>query len=106
MNAIENPERISARAANSIYSLSRKGDDHINALIEIADKIKNGFASYDIEESVKNIVSGKKEVIDNDIRNDKGEVVARWRMGSLIIRAKNSADRRKLTKLVEYFLNT
>ena len=60
MNAIENPERISARAANSIYSLSRKGDDHINALIEIADKIKNGFASYDIEESVKNIVSGKK----------------------------------------------
>jgi hypothetical protein len=47
MNAIENPERISARAANSIYSLSRKGDDHINALIEIADKIKNGFASYD-----------------------------------------------------------
>jgi len=45
-------------------------------------------------------------MIDNDIRNDKGEVVARWRMGSLIIRAKNSADRRKLTKLVEYFLNT
>jgi hypothetical protein len=26
-------------------------------------------------------------------------------MGSLIIRAKNSADRKKLTKLVEYFLN-
>ena len=27
-------------------------------------------------------------------------------LGSLIVRAKNSADRRKLTKLVEYFLNT
>ena len=47
----------------------------------------------------------REDFTDNDIRNDKGEIVARWRMGSLIIRAKNSADRKKLTKLVEYFLN-
>ena len=33
MDAIGNPERISARSANSIYSLSKKGEDHINALI-------------------------------------------------------------------------
>jgi len=105
MDAIGNPERISARSANSIYSLSKKGEDHINALIEIAKKIKLGLASYDIEEAVKNIVAGKQDLTDNDIRNDKGEIVARWRMGSLIIRAKNSADRKKLTKLVEYFLN-
>jgi ParB family chromosome partitioning protein len=105
INAIENPEKISARSANSIYSLSRKGDDHINALIEIAEKIKSGLASYDIEELVKNLIAGKRDLNDNDIRNDKGEVVARWRMGSLIIRAKNSSDRKKLTKLVEYFVN-
>jgi len=105
MDAIGNPERISARSANSIYSLSKKGEDHINALIEIAEKIKLGLASYDIEEAVKNIVAGKQDLTDNDIRNSKGEVIARWRMGSLIIRAKNSADRKKLTKLVEYFLN-
>ena len=105
MDAIGNPERISARSANNIYSLSKKGEDHINALIEIAEKIKLGLASYDIEEAVKNIVVGKEDLADNDIRNSKGEVIARWRMGSLIIRAKNSADRKKLTKLVEYFLN-
>lgn len=77
----------------------------IIAAIENPEKIKSGLASYDIEELVKNLIAGKQDLNDNDIRNNKGEVVARWRMGSLIIRAKNSSDRRKLTKLVEYFVN-
>jgi hypothetical protein len=58
-----------------------------------------------MEEAVKNIVAGKHDLTDNYIRNSKGEVIARWGMGFLIIRDKNSADRKKLTKLVEYFLN-
>jgi len=78
MDAFENPERISARSANSIYSLSKKEENHINALIEIAEKIKFGLASYDIEETVKNFVAGKQDLTDNDIINSKGQVIARW----------------------------
>lgn len=96
LEAIENPDKISARAANSIHSLCKKGNNYVEALIEIAPKIKEGLSSYNIEKMVKNIVHGKGAVLNQDIRNSKGEVIARWRMGSLIIRAKNSADRRKL----------
>jgi len=64
IDAIGNPERISARSANSIYSLSKKGEDHINALVEIAEKIKLGLASYDIEEAVKNIIKKPIEIVN------------------------------------------
>ena len=106
VKAIGELDRISARSANSINSLVRKGDKYIDALVEIADEIKHGLASYDIEQKTKNIAEGKINLFsDEDIKNSKGEVVARWRMGSLIIRARNSSERKKLAKLVEYFLN-
>ena len=106
LEAIESPERISARSANSINFLCKKGEQHIDALIEIAPQIKDGLSSYNIEEMVKNIVDGKGASLNEDIKNNRGEVIARWRMGSLIIRAKHSSDRQKLTKLVELFLSS
>lgn len=106
LEAIENPDRISARAANSIHSLCKKCKIYIEALIEIAPKIKEGLSSYHIEEMVKNIIDGKGATLSEDIRNSKGEIVAKWRMGNLIIRAKHSADRRKLRKLIELYLES
>ena len=53
------------------------------------------------------IISGKKEVIDNDIRNDKGEVVARYGEWALLsLELKTVLIEENLLSLVEYFLNT
>lgn len=41
-NAIGDMSKVSARTAETIKRLSSKGDDHINALIKYADKIKTG----------------------------------------------------------------
>lgn len=106
MEAIQNPERISGRSAWVIYSNAKKGEKYVEALIKIADQIRDGLASYDIDRKVKDIVSENENTLLNgsEVINKDGEVIGRWRRGYLVIRAKNSSEREKLNKLLEIFM--
>lgn len=106
MEAIQNPEKISGRSAWVIYSNAKKGEKYIEALIKIADQIRDGLASYDIDRKVKDIVLQNNDTLlmGNEVINKDGEVIGRWRNGYLVIRAKNSSEREKLNKLLEIFM--
>ena len=106
MEAIQNPERISGRSAWVIYSNAKKGEKYVEALIQIADQIRDGLASYDIDRKVKEVVSQTENILltGTEVVNKDGEVVGRWRNGYLVIRAKNSSEREKLNKLLEIFM--
>lgn len=83
-NAIGDLTLVSARTCAEINRLSNKGDDYINAIISLADKIKEGkVGAQKLEKTVLKII--KKES-DTEIQNNKkiqtndGRHIFTWRL--------------------------
>ena len=53
--------KVSAKSAETIYLLSKKSNQHKEALIDIAEEIKKGAGSRRIEQLVNNMVLGEKQ---------------------------------------------
>jgi len=83
-NAVSNMSKVSARSAETIYSLSKRGDIYKKALIEISDKIRKGAGSHRIEKLVEHIVLGEEQAAnENVIASPKGEILAVWKNDKL-----------------------
>lgn len=52
--------KVTSRTSAEIAVLSKKGDDYIDALVEIADEIKKGIGARKVNAMVMNIVQGKE----------------------------------------------
>ena len=63
-NAVKVMSKVSVRAANTIYDLSQKGPDYIDALIDISDEIKKGAGSRRIEKMVYELLGSEDEGIN------------------------------------------
>jgi len=62
-NAIGDMSKVSARTAETIKRLSSKGDDHINALIKYADKIKTGkYGANKLADAIQQHITNKERV--------------------------------------------
>ena len=98
--------KVSSRAAATIYSLSKKGEQYIKALIEIAEEIKNGAGSATIEKLVYEIItSGFNNDDEEEIITDpSGAVLASWKKGGIFFSKNINVDRNKLNKLLLEFL--
>ena len=105
-NAVGNMAKVSSRAAVTIYSLSKKGLPYIQALIEIAEEIKNGAGSNTIEKLVHDAITGGYNS-DNEERLiilTNGQVIASWKKGGLFFSKNVNVDRDKFNAvLIKFF---
>ena len=101
-----NMSKVSSRAAATIYSLSKKGEQYIKALIEIAEEIKNGAGSATIEKLVYEIITGGFNNDDEEeiITDPSGSVLASWKKGGIFFSKNINVDKKKLNKLLLEFL--
>ena len=78
--AVGNLSRVSSRSAATIYSLSKKGKDYTDALIEFADEIRKGAGCKKLENMVMHAVNGNTEAIEfrQTIVLPSGQPIAKW----------------------------
>ena len=104
-DAVQIMSKVSARAAETIYTISKKGDDHINALINIADEIKNGAGCVRIEKMV-NAILNDGEIIDKDsyLSLPDGTQIGKWTRKGINFSEDMPINQKKLGKnLVQFF---
>ena len=104
-HAVSNMSKVSARAAETIFVISKKSKAHKEALIEIAEEIRKGAGSVRIEKMVNQIVLGDVAGQEEEpITSSNGQVLACWKKGSLVFSKNLNIDRRTINKLIiEHF---
>jgi len=104
-DAVSNMSKVSARSAETIYTLSNRGDSYKGALIEISDEIRKGAGCSRIEKLVDNIVLGESQKQDdNVITSRKGEVLAIWKNDKLQFSKNLELDKKDFTNYIaNYF---
>lgn len=107
-DAVSNMSKVSAKSAETIYLLSKKSNQHKEALIDIAEEIKKGAGSRRIEQLVNNIVLGEKQTYSDDtIQSSDGTVFASWKNDKLQFSKNANIDKKELSKyLLDFFLKT
>jgi ParB family chromosome partitioning protein len=104
-DAVSNMSKISARSAETIYALSKRGESYKKALIEISDEIRKGAGSHRIEKLVDHIVLGEEQKPDdNVITSPKGEILAVWKNDKLQFAKNLNLDQKDFTNhIASYF---
>ena len=104
-NAVSNMSKVSARSAETICSIAKRGDVYKKALIEIADEIRKGAGSHRIEKLVDQIVLGEDTKIDEHvIKLQSGQVLAIWKNNKLEFAKNFDIDQQKLSNYIaKYF---
>ena len=83
--AVGNPLKVSSRTAATLHALAKKGEEYINAIIELAEEIRNGMGSRTLEKTVLQAVNGEDAMIqfEKTISLPSGQVIAQWIKGGL-----------------------
>lgn len=85
-DAVENWSLVSARTAAEIRSISNKGQKYINALIEIAPKIKTGnMGEKRIKQAIKKLVESddyQQKIKAEEVKSISGRHLFTWRRDS------------------------
>ena len=91
---VQDMSKVSCRTADTIYTLSNKGDEYTAALVECSEEIKAGVGSRKIEAMVEAIVNGEQEKIDDarTIKTPEGKVIAHWKNNTLVFEKSYSVD--------------
>jgi ParB family transcriptional regulator, chromosome partitioning protein len=104
-NAVSNISKVSARSAETIYTIAKRGDVYKKALIEIADEIRKGAGSHRIEKLVDQIVLGEDKKIDEHVvKSQSGQVLAIWKNNKLEFSKNLDIDQQQLSNYIaKYF---
>jgi ParB family chromosome partitioning protein len=104
--AVNKLDRISSRSASAIYYLSKKGEDHIDALINIADRIRLGAGGSEIETLVKQQLQKKspQNTADDIVFDPNGQILATWKKGSIVFSKNVKIDKTKINQLITQHL--
>lgn len=103
---VGNMSKVSSRAADMIYRLSNKGDEYIEALIDIAEEISKGIGAKKIEGLVEKIVCGGSGEIDfrKEIKTTSGKIIGFWSKTGIIFDKGVDIDQSKIEdSLVKLF---
>ena len=100
-----NISKVSARSAETIYTIAKRGDVYKKALIEIADEIRKGAGSHRIEKLVDQIVLGEDKKIDEHVvKSQSGQVLAIWKNNKLEFSKNLDIDQQQLSNYIaKYF---
>lgn len=82
-SAIGDFQKVSARTAYELVRLSSKGDEYVEILIELADKIRSGKCGHkSINNEINNVLENKKNIINSNqkVFNVDGRHLFTWRL--------------------------
>jgi ParB family chromosome partitioning protein len=105
-DAVGNLSRISSRTASTIYALSQKGEQYIQALIDLAEEIRKGAGCRTIEQKVLTIIKGSSSEIDykEKIILPSGRPIASWTKTGLQFAKDLPLNQQEIAKaLISYF---
>jgi len=105
-DAIGNMSKVSAKSAEAIYLISKKSQQHKEALIDIAEEIKRGAGSKRIEKLVNDIILGEKQNYTDDIiQSPDGTVFANWKNDKLQFSKNAGINKKEVSKyLLDFFV--
>ena len=106
-DAVGNMSKVSAKSAETIYHISKKSEQHKEALIDIAEEIKKGSGSKRIEKLVHNIILGEKQNYNDDtIQSPDGTVFANWKNDKLQFSKNANIDKKEISQyLLKFFIS-
>ena len=106
-DAVGNMSKVSAKSAETIYHISKKSEQHKEALIDIAEEIKKGAGSKRIEKLVHNIILGEKQNYNDDtIQSPDGTVFANWKNDKLQFSKNANIDKKEISQyLLKFFIS-
>ncbi len=95
--AVGNMTKVSSRAADTIATLCAKGDVYVQALIEIAEEIREGAGSQKIEKLVVEALHGGEQLeSQRTICTEDGTIIARWKNKTLVFDRMYKVDQTKI----------
>ena len=103
--AVGRKDKISSRSAATILALGKKGEEYINALINIAGEIRLGAGRSTIERLVKQELKDElgmeeqKEIVTG--KND--EIIATWKPNGIVFAKGLNINRVKFNKMLAEF---
>jgi len=77
-NAVKVMSKVSVRAAQTIYGLSQKGDEYVDALVDCAEEIKKGAGSRRIEKMVMEFLGEEEIDTSSYISLPNGRKIGEW----------------------------
>jgi ParB family transcriptional regulator, chromosome partitioning protein len=104
-DAVANMSKVSAKSAETIYLISKKSQQHKDALIEVAEEIRKGAGSKRIELLVNKIILGEKNNNDDElIQSTDGTIYATWKNDKIILSKNINFDKKKFSAhLLNFF---
>ncbi len=105
-DAVKVMTKVSVRAAQTIYELSQKGEEYIDALIDCAEEIKKGAGSRRIEKMVHEILGSEEEGIDTSayIVMPDGQKIGEWTKSGIKFDVALPINQEKLSQtLIKFF---
>lgn len=103
-NAVGNMSKVSAKSSEIILSISKKSQEHKNALIEIADEIKKGAGCRRITRMVEQIVSSDNKNFEPElVVSSSGQTIAQWKGNQLMFHKDLQLDKKKFNKMLITF---
>jgi len=103
--SVGNISKVSVRAAQTIFLLSKKGEAFVEALLEISDEIKKGAGSRRIDEMVGEIIQGESGKIDHEasLVLPSGQKIGTWKKNGIQFSKDIPIDQKKLSKALLVF---
>ena len=105
-DAVKVMSKVSVRAAQTIYELSQKGNEYIDALMDCAEEIKKGAGSRRIEKMVHERLGNEEDGIDTSayIVLPNGKTLGEWTKTGIKFNEGISINQEKLSQtLIKFF---
>nr|WP_172686767.1 ParB/RepB/Spo0J family partition protein [Rickettsia endosymbiont of Ixodes pacificus]AKS10320.1 plasmid partitioning protein ParB [Rickettsia endosymbiont of Ixodes pacificus] len=103
-HAVDNVTKVTARTAYSIFVLSQKGQQYIDALIDCADEIRKGMGANSLEQLVLSKVKDDSSLISKvPLTLADGTVVGTWKNGSFTLNKDLNINKEKFLKHILKF---
>ena len=101
-DAVVDMSKVSSRSAQTIYAISNKGQEYVDALITIAEEIRKGAGAKKIEALVMQIISGETTEIESrkEIFNNKGDIIGYWVKNGIAFNNDVVIDQSKLEQAI------
>lgn len=103
-DAVANVAKVTARTACSIYSLTQKGPQYIEALISCADEIRKGIGANSLEKLVLSKVNNDPSLLHEiPITLSNGMSIGTWKNNSLKLNKNLNINQEKFLKHILKF---
>ena len=101
-SAVEDMSKVSSRCSEIIFRLSNKGDEWIDALVDVAEEIRKGAGANKIEKLVNTAVLGEHVELEHrkKIVSEDGKIIGCWTKNGLQFEKGLSINQEKVEEAI------